>query len=112
MRNYVQPGNTITAITPVGGCESGDPVLLDHLFGVASTAQLEGDEVELGTTGIYDLPKATGAITAGQIAYFDGTAKVVTTDDDTGGNMRVGIFVLPAAEAALTARVRLDGAAS
>lgn len=110
MRNYVQPGNTITAITPVGGCESGDPILLDHLFGVASTTQLAGDEVELGTTGIYELPKATGAITAGQIAYFDDTAKNVTTVAAT--NMRIGIFVLPALEAAATARVRLDGAAS
>lgn len=112
MKNYVQPGNTITAITPVGDCVSGDPILIDHFFGVASTTQLAGEEVELGTTGIYELPKATGAITAGQIAFYDATAKKVTTNSAVGANRRVGIFTSPAIEAALTARVRLDGAAS
>ena len=107
MKNYVQPGNNITAIVPVGGINSGDPLLIDHLFGVASTTQLVGEEVELGCVGVYELPKATGAITAGAIAYWDDTAKNVTTV--SLAHLRIGIFILPALEAALTARVRLDG---
>ena len=112
MRNFVQPGHAITAITPIGGVTSGDPVLIGNLFGIASTTQAAGEEVELSTMGVFDLPKAAVAVTAGAIAYFDESEGKVTTDDDTGANPRVGVFVAAAADSATIGRVRLDGSAS
>ncbi|MCA3572320.1 MAG: DUF2190 family protein [Aestuariivirga sp.] len=112
MKNFVQAGNNITALAPTGGVASGDPVLIGSLFGVAGTDAAEAAEVELATVGVYDLPKAALAVTAGAVAYFDASAGVVTTDDNMGSNLRVGIFVAAAADSATIGRVRLDGAAS
>lgn len=112
MRNFVQPGNTITAITPIGGVTSGAPVLIGSLFGVASTTQAAGEDVELATVGVYDLPKAAVVVAAGDVAFYDATAGAVTTDDDTGANKRIGVFIAAAADSATIGRVRLDGAAT
>lgn len=112
MKNFVQPGHNITASAPLGGVTSGDPVLIGSLFGVASTTQAAGEEVELSTVGVFDLRKAAVAVTPGAVAYFDASEGKVTTDDDTGANKRVGIFIAAAADSATTGRVRLDGAAS
>lgn len=112
MKNFVQAGSAITATAPSGGVSSGDPVLIGNLFGVAATDAVQGAETELVVTGVYDLPKAAVAVTAGDVAYFDASAGAVSTDDDTGTNLRVGVFITAAADSAATARVRLDGAAS
>ena len=113
MRNYIQPGNVLTAVTPNGGVSSGDPVLIGNLFGIASTTQAAGEDVELAVTGVFDLPKAAPlAVTAGAVAYYDATAGNVTTDDDTGANKRIGVFVAAAADVATIGRVRLDGSAT
>jgi predicted RecA/RadA family phage recombinase len=112
MKNFVQPGHIITATAPTGGVTSGDPVLIGNLFGVASTTQAEGEDVELSTVGVFDLPKAAVVVTAGAVAYYDESEGVVTTTDDTGSNLRVGIFVTAAADSASIGRVRLDGSAS
>lgn len=112
MRNYVQPGHNITAVTPSGGVTSGDPVLIGNLFGIAATTQAAGDEVELATVGVFDLPKAAVAASAGGIAYFDATAKAVTNTANSGANKRVGVFTAAALSGDATGRVRLDGAAT
>lgn len=112
MKNYVQPGHSITAIAPSGGVTSGDPVLIGSLFGVASTTQAAGAEVELATVGVFDLPKAAVNVTAGAVAYFDASEGKVTNTDDTGANKRIGVFIAAAADSVSIGRVRLDGAAS
>ena len=112
MRNFVQPGHVLTVTASSGGVTSGAPVLIGSLFGIAATTKAAGDEVELAVVGVFDLAKAAVAVTAGAIAYFDASEAKVTTDDDEGGNLRVGIFVTAAADSAITGRVRLDGAAT
>ena len=112
MKNFVQPGNVITAFAPSGGVSSGDPLLIGHLFGIAATSQIAGDDVELVVTGVFDIAKAAVAVTAGDVAYFDATAGAVTTDAATGANKRIGVFVAAAADSAPTGRVRLDGSAT
>ncbi|MEI9403379.1 DUF2190 family protein [Mesorhizobium argentiipisi] len=109
MKNYVQAGNVITATAPAGGVSSGDGILYDSLFGVASTDAAEGEDFELATVGVFDLPKATGAVTFGQAIYWDDDAKVVTTDDSSteGDNQPIGSAVAEAGSGAATARVRL-----
>ena len=49
MKNFVQPGNTVTLIAPSGGVKSGDPLLVGSLFGVCATDALEGAEVEVSS---------------------------------------------------------------
>lgn len=113
MKNFVQPGHNITAVAPAGGVSSGDPVLIGNVFGVAAFDAIAGAEVELSTVGVFDLPKTTSlAFTFGDIVYFDATAGEVTPNDATGANLRIGVVLSDAAMAAITWRVRLDGAAA
>ena len=112
MRNFVSPGNAVTANAPVGGVNSGQAVLIGAgLFGVAATTQAAGEEVELATVGVYDLDKAAVAVTAGALAYFDAATSKVTTTSASGANKRVGVFITAAADSDATGRVRLDGSA-
>lgn len=112
MKNFVQAGSAITAAAPAGGVSSGDPVKINSLFGVAATDAEAGAEVEIAVTGVFTLPKAAVAASAGGVAYFSTSAGKVTNTDNTGANARVGIFTEDAASGDATARVRLDGAAS
>eukprot|EP00873_Tetraselmis_striata_P040202 jgi/Tetstr1/460466/TSEL_005725.t1 len=108
MKNFVQPGNYVTVIAPAGGLASGNGVLVDHLFGVATTTAAEGAEVEIATNGVYDLAKdATAALTAGAPAYWDETSKVVTAT--ATGNLRIGTALVAAATAATVGRILITG---
>lgn len=109
MKNFVQQGNNITAVAPSGGVQSGDPVLIGKLFGVAAVNGLEGDLVELAVTGVFALPKTSPALATGAIAYVTGSGSISGT---ASGNTRIGIVVSDAAENEATVRIRLDGAAT
>ena len=109
MRNFIQSGNVITLTAPTGGVASGEGFLVGSLFGVAAYSAAEGAEVEASLVGVYELPKASGAITVGAKAYFDTTAKNVTTT--ATGNKLIGAAVGAAATGDATVRVRLDGTA-
>lgn len=110
MRNYVQPGDTVTFTAPAGGLASGAGALIGALFGVAAADAAAGTDVELVTRGVFDLPKAAGIdFAAGDKAYWDNTAKAVTDDDE--GNTLIGVAVRATAIPAATVRVRLNGAA-
>lgn len=64
MKNFIQPGEVVTVTSP-GIVASGGGVLIGAMFGVATHAAGTGDPLELALTGVYELPKAAGAITAG-----------------------------------------------
>jgi predicted RecA/RadA family phage recombinase len=108
MRNYVQAGNTITAIAPAGGVSSGSGVLYGSLFGVAAMNAAEGAEVEIVTQGVFDLAKATATT-------FSGGARV-SWDAENGqcvapgpGAYPIGVVMQAAGNGGSTAHVRLDG---
>lgn len=107
MRNYIQIGDTITAVAPTGGVTSGDGVLIGSLFGVAAYSAAAGEEVELRTVGVFTLPKAAGAITFGSKAYFDGAAGNIT--GTATGNKLIGATIADAATGDATTLVRLNG---
>ena len=109
MRNFVQIGDVITAIAPVGDVKSGDGVLLGAIFGVAATDAVAGAAVELAVAGVFDLPKAAGVIAFGAPVYWDATAKAVVAADTA--DAMIGVCVLAAAADGLTCRVRLGAAA-
>lgn len=107
MRNFIQPGHMVTVPAPSGGVVSGAGVLVGSLFGVAATTAAEGHPVELATTGVYELPKATGAVTLGAPLFWDTTPGRLTTVAADG--VLVGAATEAADSGAATARVRLNG---
>jgi predicted RecA/RadA family phage recombinase len=106
VKNFVQDGNIVTLAAPVT-VASGAGLLVGTLFGVAAYDALVGADVEVAVTGVYNLPKAVGALTQGQKIYWDNTAKNVT--GTVGTNTFIGCAVLPAASGDATARIRLNG---
>ena len=64
MKNYLQNGHILRVTTPAGGIASGDALLVGSIFGIAAYSSAEGDPVELSTTGVFQLPKASAALLA------------------------------------------------
>jgi predicted RecA/RadA family phage recombinase len=106
MKNYVQPGDTLTvtapyALTSGDGCKVGAA-----LFGVAANdALINATDAEIKTEGVFDLPNGTGVIAAGALVYWDDGDKDVTTT--AGGNLLIGVAVVAAASGDATVRVKL-----
>ena len=104
--NYVQPGDTITLVAPYQ-VASGAGLLVGSIFGVALAAAANGAAVEARRVGVFDLDKASGAVTQGQKIYWDNTNKVVTTTSTS--NTLIGAATQAAASGDATARVLLTG---
>lgn len=108
MTNYVQTGDTLTLTAPYV-VVSGAGALVGSIFGVACDNYASGlATAEFKTKGVFDLVKATGALTAGVLMYWDNTAKVVTSVVST--NKLIGVATQAALSGDATARVRLNGA--
>jgi predicted RecA/RadA family phage recombinase len=110
MKNYVQPGNTITLTAPYA-VASGDGLLVGSIFGVAAGTAALGEAVEAALVGVYDLKKvASQAWAAGDKIYWDNTAK--NTTKTTTSNTLIGVATEAVAGGAtdLIGRVRLNGA--
>jgi predicted RecA/RadA family phage recombinase len=110
-RTFVQPGDTIDAVAPaVTGVTSGVPILLGNLFGMPETSAAPGETFALNLVGVHRLPKASGALEPGALAYWaTGTAHVVGTG---AGNYLVGVVVAHAGSDDTEVLVRLDGVAT
>ncbi len=103
MKNYVQPGNTITLAAPYD-VTSGDGLLVGAIFGVAGGDALTGAEVEASLVGVFDLTKtASQAWSAGD---KDDTNKVATKT--ATANTLIGV-ALEAVAGGTIGRVRLNG---
>jgi len=71
MKNYVQPGNTLTVPAPSGGVTAGQPVAIGSLRGIASTSAGENEDVAISRVGVFEVVKATGAAWAvGDKLYY------------------------------------------
>lgn len=109
MRNFVQPGDTLTFISP-DPVTPGQGVVMNALFGVATSAGGANDPFEAAVVGVFELPKAAGAIEAGAKVYWKADTANVTTS--ATGNKLIGAATEDAADAATTVRVRLNGMAA
>jgi len=111
MKNHIQKGDVITVPAPAGGTVSGEGVIVGSIFGIAAYGSAEGDPVELATTGVYQLPKASAAVlTMGARVAWDDTAKQVNA---TGvGRFPIGIAIEAAGNGITSVAVRLDGVAT
>ena len=111
MQNYIQNGQVITVTTPAGGIASGDGLIVGNIFGVAAYSASEGDPLELATTGVYKLPKATAAVlTVGARVAWDNTAKNINVPG--AGRFPIGIATEAAGNGITSVAVRLDGIAT
>ena len=110
MKNFVQPGNTITLTAPYA-LASGDGLLVGSIFGIAAGAAALGDPVGIALVGVFDITKVgSQAWTAGARIYWDDTNK--RTTNVATSNTLIGVAVEAVAGGAgdTIGRVRLNGA--
>jgi predicted RecA/RadA family phage recombinase len=106
MENYICEGDRIQNTAPAGGITSGDLHLIGSKVAVAMTTAAEGETYVSMTEGVFEVPKATGAITIGAKVYFDSTAKNVTTT--ASGNTLVGWAYTAAASGDATVQISIN----
>jgi len=107
MKTFIQKGNIVT-VTTAANIASGDGVLVGSIFGVAAADAAAGDEVEITTTGVFDLPKdAATVIDIGNRVAWDDTAKEIALPGV--GLYPVGVATEAAGNGVATVKVRLDG---
>ena len=94
MKNYKQAGSVV-GVTAAADINSGDPVLVGGIFGVAQADAATGEVVQVARFGVYELSKvSTDVFTQGLAVYFDtGTGNVTLT---SAGNTFIG-YALEAA---------------
>jgi len=106
MKNFIQPGETIT-ITAPHDLKSGSPVMLGSIFGVATNDALKDQDLELTLTGVFSLPKvATESWTTGTLLYWNEVANALTSIADN--NQLVGVAITRAASPSSTTITRLN----
>ncbi|MBI1207635.1 MAG: DUF2190 family protein [Azospirillum sp.] len=109
MKNFVQPGESITVTAPSGGVSSGDGVLIGSVFGIAAADAAEGDPVELATEGVFSgiVKVSAQAWAVGDPIYWDAAAAKATSAST--GNRLIGHATEAAANPTSTGTVRLVG---
>jgi predicted RecA/RadA family phage recombinase len=108
MKNFIQDGNVVTVTAPSGGVKSGDGIVVGALFGICATDAAEAAEVEISVVGVFELPKASGQITEGQIVWWD-TSPGNVANVTGSGFYPIGVAVRAAGTNDATVRVRLSG---
>ncbi|KAB2883032.1 MAG: DUF2190 family protein [Pseudorhodoplanes sp.] len=109
MKNYVQPGNTITLAAPYA-VESGDGLLVGAIFGVATGAAANGEPVEAALVGVFDLKKVgSQAWAAGDKVYWDNTNKQATKTATDNTLIGAAVEAVDNGASDIIGRVRLNG---
>ena len=75
---YWQRGETID-YTATDDLANGDVVNLATRIGVAGDDIAAGETGAVHVVGVFEMPKATGAVTVGQALYWDTAAENITT---------------------------------
>ncbi len=108
MKNYVQPGNTLTLTAPAA-IISGDVVIVGSIIGIANGDAENAAPVDVDTVGIFRLSKVAAlAIAEGDTVYWDSAIKLVTKT--VSGNTKLGVATEAAANPSADVTVRLNGA--
>lgn len=109
MKNFIQPGDSITAAFPYAR-NAGEGVLLGgSLFGVAVDTVASGATGVVWTEGVFELTKTSGtaeSFTLGKRIFWDDTNKKLTAVST--GNVCVGVVTEAAATDAVLGRVLLQ----
>jgi predicted RecA/RadA family phage recombinase len=102
---FVQRGETVDFI-PSRTISAGEVLRFGALIGVVKIPVAAGELGALHLSGIYDVAKATGAITAGSKVYWNESTESVTAE--ATGNHFLGIAACHAPAAASKVRVILN----
>lgn len=79
MKNYVQAGDIVTIPAPAA-ISSGAGIVVGTLFGVATRDAESGADMDIATTGVFDLVKVgSQAWTVGAAIYWDAANARCTT---------------------------------
>lgn len=105
MQNYICEGERIQVTAPSGGITSGNVVLVGAKVTVAITSAIEGKIAVCQTEGVFELPKATGAITKGDALYFDESENELTKTST--GNALAGYAFTSALSGDTTVQISL-----
>ena len=109
MKNYVQPGNTLTLTAP-HDVISGDGLLVGSIFGVASGAAAIAEPVETALVGVFDITKVgSQAWTVGAKVYWDDSNKRCTTVATDNTLIGVAVEAVAGGAGDTIGRVRLNG---
>lgn len=109
MRNYVQPGNTVTLTAPYA-VASGDGLLAGSVFGVAAGDAALGEPVEAALTGVFDLPKVPSqAWSLGDPVYWDGGNHHCTNVPSSHKMIGAAVLAVGGSAGEIVGRVRLGG---
>lgn len=108
MKNYVQPGNTVTLTAPYD-VASGDGLLVGAIFGAATGAAANGEAIETALVGVFDLKKVgSQAWAVGDKIYWDNTAKQATKTATDNTLIGVAIEAVGNGAGETVGRVRLN----
>ena len=106
--SYISSGDRLDHI-PAADLPLGSVVVQGELVGIADHDIPAGAFGSLALSGVFDLPRASGAAVATGTAHFwDADNQRATTDAGGGANARLGVNVQPATATAPTIRIRLD----
>ena len=109
MKNFIQPGNTITLTAPAA-VTSGSGVLVGAIFGIAAQDAASGEALEAVTTGVFDLNKVgSQAWAVGDKIYWDNTNKRATKVATDNTLIGVALGVVGSGADETIGRVRLNG---
>ena len=106
MTNFVKSGDNLILAAPYDVL-SGGGFKVGNVFGVAANDTLSGADVECNVEGVYDLAKDNSSFSQGDLAYWDDSAKKVTST--VGSNLLIGAVEVAAATGVATVRVNLFG---
>lgn len=112
MKNFVQKGRVVDFLNSTGALvSSGTALLVGVLFGIVCADTAISAIGELETEGVFDIVMDASVPTQFAAAYWDNTAKKVTTT--ATANTKIGVFLTSFASGVGPAsgfgRVRLDG---
>jgi len=106
MKNYIAPGKTLSVVAGASGITAGTALVVGDIVGVPKISAAEGETASVDIEGVFELPKATGAIAQGKKVYY-----IVATKNFTGtagSNVLAGIAYEAAASADTTIKVALS----
>lgn len=112
--NYVQEGRLID-YTPSAAVKSGQVVVIGSVVGVAVADIAASAAGAVCIEGVFEIPKATGAITAGAVVYWDADGDPIGGTADSGAatatstdNTKMGYAIAAAASGDATVKVKLE----
>lgn len=83
-RNYIQEGEVMPLVVSGADMESGQVVVTGSVIGISLGDYAVGETAQIALKGVFEIDKATGAITQGAPVYWDANGDPAGTTAGTG----------------------------